>query len=321
MTSRRGRRVADAHELLAGEVKSTDLGAAIARAIAMATGEPAASGAFFSAHRARISPVGVDDAGRAIERSTPSSLDLTAWRTGGPREGYLPFGYVRGSWLTVQLCVGDEMVGGAIVTARSFSDSADLRADVRGVAAHAAAILRMKTALNAAEHAAATDALTGVANRAWFMQQLARLTTSREPYVVFMIDIDGLKAVNDTQGHAAGDRLIIDAADALRRTIRAEEIVARMGGDEFTVLCRAAEDEAPYIARRLETAMNDVGVSASFGFAPLAGDGDLALATADISMYEVKRRKRDKARRDADNDATDPLLANTVALDDYRRTR
>jgi diguanylate cyclase (GGDEF)-like protein/PAS domain S-box-containing protein len=81
------------------------------------------------------------------------------------------------------------------------------------------------------------DTLTGLYNRAYFEEEMARLERGRRfPVSIVMADIDGLKKVNDSHGHVIGDELIKGAADLLRSSFRAEDIVARIGGDEFAVL-------------------------------------------------------------------------------------
>ena len=81
------------------------------------------------------------------------------------------------------------------------------------------------------------DALTGIYNRSFFEVELARLEHSREfPISIAMADVDQLKVINDTQGHAAGDELIRQAANALRAVFREADVLARIGGDEFAVI-------------------------------------------------------------------------------------
>jgi diguanylate cyclase (GGDEF)-like protein len=290
----RARRAGEAHALLARSARGDDFGVTIAQALARASGLPDARGFFFRASRTRIAPVGVADDGEVETRSVPSTLDTTPWATGDKRSGYAPFGYVDGGWLTVQIRLGKELVAGAIVQSRGdvAEDDTLLRQEVEGVAAHAAAIIGLRTALADAERAAATDMLTGLASRGSFMAQLNRTPFARDPYVVFLIDLDGLKGVNDTHGHAAGDRMIRDAAHALRRTVRADESVGRLGGDEFGVLCRADETEAPIIVERLTSALADVGISASVGFAKVEKSGEAALEKADAEMYVMKSSRR-----------------------------
>ena len=97
-------------------------------------------------------------------------------------------------------------------------------------------------------HEAFHDSLTGLANRALFKdrveQALKRRDWERSHVAVLFLDLDGFKEVNDSQGHAAGDALLINVAQRLRDSVRPEDTVARLGGDEFAVLIdTAAPDE------------------------------------------------------------------------------
>ena len=141
-----------------------------------------------------------------------------------------------------------------------------------------------------------TDALTGLANR----RALRSYMTDTRSAMVFFIDIDRFKEVNDAWGHATGDRLLVRVADALRSVFRAEDGLFRVGGDEFLAVVPGLDPEAATDrARRLrETlATHDTGsppVSVSIGIAPLDGDHtlDRAIAAADEAMYADKARIR-----------------------------
>ncbi|MGH3655348.1 MAG: diguanylate cyclase domain-containing protein, partial [Micromonosporaceae bacterium] len=93
---------------------------------------------------------------------------------------------------------------------------------------------------HALRHQATHDPLTGLVNRQEFVTQLA--AELRQPYgcVLLFCDLDGFKQVNDRFGHAAGDHLLADVAQRLRSGVRRQDLVARFGGDEFTILCRDA---------------------------------------------------------------------------------
>ncbi len=145
---------------------------------------------------------------------------------------------------------------------------------------------------------ALTDELTSLYNRRGWDRLLAseeqRCCRYGHSAVVLIIDLDKLKRVNDTQGHAAGDALIVRTGYALRKSIRSHDIVARLGGDEFGILaveCDRAGGEA--LLKRVRAALDEANVKASVGLAmrdPLAGLASAA-TVADALMYEEKRSR------------------------------
>ncbi|MBL6751021.1 MAG: GGDEF domain-containing protein [Nevskia sp.] len=149
---------------------------------------------------------------------------------------------------------------------------------------------------------AATDALTQLYNRRGWEQCLLveeiRCQRDNLDACVIAIDLDGLKEINDLQGHAAGDQLLQRAAHALRVTARRRDVVARLGGDEFAFLAaEIAPGSAPIVTERLRKALNQAGISASMGAAPRSGNGSINAAAeiADRLMYQDKRqRKRER---------------------------
>jgi diguanylate cyclase (GGDEF)-like protein len=160
-------------------------------------------------------------------------------------------------------------------------------------------------------HLAFHDPLTGLANRALFLDRLEhaldRAERTRQPVSVAFVDLDGFKAVNDTLGHAAGDALLIGVAGRLRGALRSADTLARLGGDEFAVLVEQGDD-ATTAARRLLGTLRDpfhvhgrsVAVSASIGVATVEAGQDTGPDTdaatraatlvhrADVAMYAVK---------------------------------
>lgn len=151
------------------------------------------------------------------------------------------------------------------------------------------------------------DELTGLYNRRGFLalaQHLLRASQRRErSYALLFIDLDGLKRVNDSQGHAAGDQLIRDLAGLLMRTFRKSDVVARLGGDEFVVL--AVESESPGGATALVRLRNairehnadhpaELPMAISVGVAipdpALPESIESLLHRADAEMYKEKRR-------------------------------
>lgn len=157
-----------------------------------------------------------------------------------------------------------------------------------------------------AQREAETDVLTGVGNRrrwARFLQaEEERLRRFGDPATVLVVDLDGLKAVNDGQGHAAGDDLICRAAQVLRRQLRDHDLLARLGGDEFGIVAtHITPSQVPSLVARLRSALDEAGVAASIGHAPYAiADGlGAAWEQADLDMYADKQRRRAAEERAA----------------------
>ncbi len=149
-----------------------------------------------------------------------------------------------------------------------------------------------------------TDPLTGLANMRHLQTQLRHnlglVKRYEQPFALLVIDVDDLKRVNDGQGHPAGDRVLVQVGLAMRRTIRAVDTAARIGGDEFCVLApsqtaEAARPLAERLAaadrRRDRRARSDPGVGASIGVVSCPEHGDDAetlLEAADQAMYRAK---------------------------------
>jgi diguanylate cyclase len=153
--------------------------------------------------------------------------------------------------------------------------------------------------LERAEVLAETDALTGLVNRRGWERCIGleeeRFRRFGDPGAVIMIDLDGLKEVNDRDGHAAGDAYIRAAAEVLTGCVRGHDLVARLGGDEFGVLAtHSTPPQTAAMVTRLRTALEQAGVAGSIGHAPytfVAGFPG-AWKAADAAMYEDKRRRR-----------------------------
>lgn len=153
--------------------------------------------------------------------------------------------------------------------------------------------------LERAEAGAFCDALTGLYNRRGWDQLLkaeeSRCRRHSRTACIVSIDLDDLKAVNDTGGHEKGDELIRRAATAVRSTIREQDVAARVGGDEFAVLAvECGLDASAALRRRLDAGLAEAGIRASVGVARRTQDSDLLQAwrQADAAMYQVKRERK-----------------------------
>lgn len=171
-------------------------------------------------------------------------------------------------------------------------------------------VTERRAAQDTIERLARTDALTGLTNRhalpVALDQALAAAERDGRPLGVLFIDLDRFKAINDSLGHEAGDQVLVEAAQRLRSRLRASDIVARIGGDEFVVALTGMQDEADAarVALQIVQAMSepftvDSGahgvlrayVTPSIGIASFPRDGRRAaelLRLADIAMYHAK---------------------------------
>ena len=153
------------------------------------------------------------------------------------------------------------------------------------------------------------DALTGLPNRTLFLDNLLRLNAAAKrhghhPFALLFLDLDRFKVINDSLGHTAGDKLLVEMAQRLVECTREEDTVARLGGDEFAILLeqiRGPEDAVRVAERVLERFAdpliideNEVSVGASIGIAlSLTGEGQTEnlLRDADMAMYQAKTHR------------------------------
>jgi diguanylate cyclase (GGDEF)-like protein/PAS domain S-box-containing protein len=187
----------------------------------------------------------------------------------------------------------------------------DAAGEVVGVSTIARDITRQKRMQELLAHRALHDALTNLPNRVLLRDRiegaLARAERHGTGIAVFFLDLDGFKVLNDTHGHAAGDEILRVIADRLREAVRADDTVARFGGDEFVIVCHDVpnEERATMIAHRVAAAIavpvslheQDVVLRASIGVV-LGRPGavpDALVQDADTAMYQAKHNTRPAA--------------------------
>ena len=182
--------------------------------------------------------------------------------------------------------------------------------------------VRLKGAKIRAEEEALTDALTGLGNRRALEARMERFLRSGEWFGLMHIDLDHFKQVNDTLGHAAGDRVLAEVAAKLRGSVRMGDLVARIGGDEFVVLLAGVQEAGPLqrVGEKIFAAMREpvrfhgtpCQVSLSIG-AVLANPAQprsaaSILAMADSALYAAKGAGRARMSRWTESGATEPIL-------------
>lgn len=215
-------------------------------------------------------------------------------RAGGAAPGVLKrewrIRHANGAWLTVDNVgtnlLHEPVIGGLVLNTRDVTEQSVIKQQYMHQAFH--------------------DPLTDLANRSLFLYQvghaLARAQRQSGAVTVLFLDLDNFKTVNDSLGHAAGDRLLVDAARRLATCVRDSDHIARLGGDEFAVLVEDAGsvDEVLDIAARVGVALSkpfalsgkEVFVNASIGIARSArGEStDELVRNADVAMYVAKSR-------------------------------
>lgn len=159
----------------------------------------------------------------------------------------------------------------------------------------------LRARLAEAEERADRDVLTPALNRRAFVRELARICAFAQRYgspaSLIYFDLDGFKALNDREGHAAGDAALKAVAERLIANVRESDVVGRMGGDEFAVaLVQANQSTAEAKAIALAEAVADAapGLRASYGVREIAPelDPEALIAQADTAMFDAKRGRR-----------------------------
>lgn len=178
--------------------------------------------------------------------------------------------------------------------------SAVVMGDGDGYVAVLRDITAMKREQTTLRQLAERDALTGLSNRHVLLKELDRIVagaSASHPAALLYVDLDHLKSINDTGGHAAGDRYLEDFGVTLSAAVRGNDVVARVGGDEFAVVLEEVPSgRAVDIAESVRGRLSGMAVSASIGVAVI--DGTIApadvLARADSACYAAKAAGGDR---------------------------
>jgi len=228
--------------------------------------------------------------------------------------------YKTRSFVSVPLKIADRVIGVLNLSDKTTGevfDEEDLKL-IQSVATHAAIVMERNDFYNKSEELkklTITDSLTGLLNRRYLQErlkdELARSERYGHPMSLLMLDLDGFKDCNDTQGHLFGDKILKDVAETLLKTVRAMDIVARYGGDEFMVILpETQESVAVDIAERLRSSVHQgvthtseeaepepCALTASIGIAcyPDQGDTvDVLLENVDKALYRAKHKGKNR---------------------------
>ncbi len=211
--------------------------------------------------------------------------------------------------LAEPLVAGGDVVGALVLSRRTDSGwPAESRQVLRSASQDLSAALERAYAHEEARVRAATDALTGIPNRAYFEELVEMLgrggRRANDALGILMLDLDHFKALNDRYGHPVGDEVLRGVGRVLRGTVRADDVPARYGGEEFVVvLRRATEESAVEIAQRLRQAVRslhtselgiDAPVTVSVGVAVGVVSARSLVERADAALYRAKRHGRDR---------------------------
>ena len=330
-----GREFRRLFELSADLAESTEpgvLGELVARHLAEATGFEECLIYALAPATGRLAPFGSHPVERSLETDPESIADRpmlgrvihdrarviidASDERADPAERARLHAHGRQVMLLLPLVAQSDPVGVAELTTRGSHAIDERRLALAGTLAFEAALAiengRLYMQLR---ERALHDPLTGLANRSLFFDRvehaLARLARREEAVVsVLFIDLDDFKAVNDTYGHARGDRLLVLIGERLRTVVRPSDTVARLGGDEFALLLEelATADEALVVSGRVlrsfeapfDLAGQVIAVSVSIGVTLRSAAGatpDELVAEADVAMYEAKRSGKGRVVR------------------------
>ena len=183
----------------------------------------------------------------------------------------------------------DGQITGVVIVFRDFSEKKEKQEQIEYLSFH--------------------DHLTGLYNRRFFDEELRRLNTPRNlPLSLLIFDVNGLKLTNDAFGHIAGDRLLKTVAHTMQKMTRSDDIISRIGGDEFVILLPQTEiQEAKELAKRINNTLSkehleagQISISSGWGVKTLASEEiDDVFKTAENKMYQYKISERNSTRNEA----------------------
>ena len=191
-----------------------------------------------------------------------------------------PDGSVAVAAVTATNLMHEPAIGGFMLALRDVTEETDLTERLR--------------------HRAEHDELTGLSNRAVLVDRLSQRIGAETDVTVVLLDLDEFKGVNDSLGHAVGDRLLVAVAARLTSCVGATDLLARLGGDEFAFAVDGGADAGLDLATRIDLALQlpftikpwQLRCRASIGIAAVGDDATEALRDADLAMYEAKRNGR-----------------------------
>jgi diguanylate cyclase (GGDEF)-like protein len=216
------------------------------------------------------------------------------------------------SLLVLPLVVREEAIGTLIVAARAPSAfGTSVRETLQALANQLAVALANARAVRQLEEMATTDGLTGCLNKRSFLEQMEQKLMAAQRFgrklSVIVTDLDHFKVVNDTYGHATGDRVLQELGRVLKQVKRETDLVARFGGEEFCILCEETDARgARLLAERVReelqskevvTELGSLRVTASLGVATFPDHARTAaelFAQGDKALYEAKSRGRNQ---------------------------
>jgi diguanylate cyclase (GGDEF)-like protein len=256
---------------------------------------------------ARMNTITVD----AIRRNKPFGIKFSELRSSEELEEVTAHGPA--SQVCIPIWVQQQRFGISLAFSTEHAEFDTIVADIASLADEIRPALLRKVTEERIRFAAHHDALTQLSNRLMFRERLAKaLATSRSGehgFALLCLDLDGFKAVNDTQGHEIGDQLLVAVAQRLRDNMRDGDTVARMGGDEFAIVQQHLSEPfaATALATRLLKAIGrpfelggrhaNIGVSIGIAIYPQDGDSpDSLLRSSDIALYQAKEAGRNTFR-------------------------